>query len=57
MSTKSKNIWLKTEFLHLKDVNKAIFSRPYIKHKIIGTALGRSSRTTLSKLMKELVAA
>jgi hypothetical protein len=57
MSTKSKNIWLKTEFLHPKDVNEVIFSQPYIKPKIIGTVLRRSSRTTLSKLMEELVAA
>ena len=28
---------------------------PYIKPKIIGNVLGRSSRTTLSKLMEELV--
>jgi Fic family protein len=40
-----------------RDVNEVIFSQPYIKPKIIGTVLGRSSRTTLSKLMEELVAA
>jgi Fic family protein len=40
-----------------RDVNEVIFSQPYIKPKIIGTVLGRSSRTTLSKLMEELVGA
>jgi Fic family protein len=48
---KSKIRW------YSKDVNEAIFSQPYIKPKIIGKVLGRSSRTTLSKLMEELVAA
>jgi hypothetical protein len=42
---------------YTKEVNEAIFSQPYIKPKIIGNVLGRSSRTTLSKLMEELVAA
>ena len=40
-----------------RDVNEVIFSQPYIKPKIIGTVLGRSSRITLSKLMEELVVA
>ena len=48
---KSKIRW------YTKEVNEAIFSQPYIKPKIIGNVLGRSSRTTLSKLMEELVAA
>ena len=48
---KSKIRWYK------KEVNEAIFSQPYIKPKIIGKVLGRSSRTTLSKRMEELVAA
>ncbi len=48
---KSKIRW------YTKEVNEAIFSQPYIKPKIIGNVLGRSSRTTLSKLMDELVAA
>ncbi len=48
---KSKIKW------YTKEVNEAIFSQPYIKPKIIGHVLGRSSRTTLSKLMEELVAA
>jgi len=47
---KSKIKW------YAKEVNEAIFSQPYIKPKIIGNVLGRSSRTTLSKLMEELVA-
>lgn len=42
---------------YTKEVNEAIFSQPYIKPKIIGSVLGRSSRTTLSKRMEELVAA
>jgi Fic family protein len=42
---------------YTKEINEAIFSQPYIKPKIIGNVLGRSSRTTLSKLMEELVAA
>jgi Fic family protein len=46
---KSKIRW------YTKEVNEAIFSQPYIKPKIIGNVLGRSSRTTLSKLMEELV--
>ena len=48
---KSKIRW------YTKEVNEAIFSQPYIKPKIIGNVLGRSSRTTLSKLMEDLVAA
>jgi len=47
---KSKIRW------YSKEVNEAIFSQPYIKPKIIGKVLGRSSRTTLTKLMEELVA-
>ena len=46
---KSKIRW------YTKEVNEAIFSQPYIKPKIIGKVLGRSSRTTLTKLMEELV--
>jgi len=41
---------------YTKEVNEAVFNQPYIKPKIIGKVLGRSSRTTLSKLMEELVA-
>jgi hypothetical protein len=48
---KSKIRW------YTKEVNEAIFSQPYIKPKISGKVLGRSSRTTLTKLMEELVAA
>lgn len=48
---KSKIKW------YTKEVNEAIFSQPYIKPKIIGNVIGRSSRTTLSKRMEELVAA
>ncbi|MGA2407749.1 MAG: Fic family protein [Bacteroidales bacterium] len=42
---------------YTKEVNEAIFSQPYIKPKIIGKVLGKSSRTTMTKLMEELVAA
>ena len=38
-----------------KEVNEAIYSQPYIKPKIIGDILGKSSRTTLTKYMNELV--
>ncbi len=38
-----------------KEVNEAIYSQPYIKPVIIGKVLGKSSRTTQSKLMEELV--
>ena len=40
-----------------KEVNEALFSQPYIKQKIIGQVLGKSSRTTLTKYMEELVTA
>ncbi len=48
---KSKIRW------YTKEVNEAIFSQPYIKPTVIGRVLGRSSRTTISKRMEELVAA
>lgn len=38
-----------------KEINEAIFSQPYIKPKIIGNVLGKTSRTTLTKYMNELV--
>jgi Fic family protein len=37
-----------------KDVNEALFSQPYSRPKIIGDALKKSSRTTLTKYMEEL---
>ena len=40
-----------------KDINEAIFSQPYIKPKIIGSILEKTSRTTLTKYMGELVEA
>lgn len=40
-----------------KEVNEALFSQPYSRPKTIGEALSKSSRTTLSKYMDELVAA
>ncbi len=38
-----------------KEINEMIFSQPYIKSKMIGEILGKTSRTTLIKYMKELV--
>jgi len=38
-----------------KEVNEAIFSQPYIKPNIIGDIVGKTSRTTLTKYMNELV--
>ena len=40
-----------------KEVNEAIFSQPYLKPRVIGTLIERSSRSTLSKYMNELVKA
>ena len=48
---KSKIKW------YTKELNETIFSQPYFKPKIIGNVLGRTSRTTLSKRMEELVTA
>ena len=38
-----------------KDVNEVIFSQPYIKPKTIGQIIKKTSRTTLTKYMNELV--
>ena len=38
-----------------KEVNEAIFSQPYIKPSIIGEIIGKTSRTTLTKYINELV--
>jgi len=38
-----------------KEINEAIFSQPYIKPNLIGEILGKTSRTTLTKYMNELV--
>jgi Fic family protein len=40
-----------------REVNEVLFSQPYIKPGIIGRVLGKSSRTTQTKLMAELVGA
>lgn len=37
-----------------KEINEALFTQPYIKPKVIGSILGRTSRTTLTKYMSEL---
>ncbi len=39
-----------------KELNEAIFSQPYIKPRLIGEIIGKTSRTTLTKYMNELVA-
>lgn len=38
-----------------KEVNEAIFSQPYLKPRIIGNILGKTSRTTLTKYVNELI--
>lgn len=40
-----------------KDLNEAIFSQPYIKAKTVGEVLKKTSRTTITKYMGELVSA
>ncbi len=47
--TKDKIKW------YNKEVNEAIFSQPYIKPSVIGEVIGKSSRTTLTKYINELV--
>jgi Fic family protein len=37
-----------------KEINEALFTQPYIKPKVIGALLERTSRTTLTKYMNEL---
>lgn len=37
-----------------KEINEALFSQPYIKPKVVGEILRRTSRTTLTKYMAEL---
>ncbi len=37
-----------------KEVNEVLFSQPYVKPITVGNVVGRSSRTTLTKYMKEL---
>ena len=38
-----------------KEVNEAIFSQPYIKPSVIGKIIGKTSRTTITKYVNELV--
>lgn len=40
---------------YTKEVNEAIFSQPYIRPSLIGEIVGKTSRTTLTKYMNELV--
>ena len=40
-----------------KEVNEALFRQPYSRPKTVGDAVGRTSRTTLTKYMDELVEA
>ncbi len=37
-----------------KEINETLFTQPYIKPKVIGTVISKSSRTTLTKYMSEL---
>ncbi len=41
---------------YTKELNEVIFSQPYIKPDLIGDAIDKTSRTTLTKYMNELVA-
>ena len=38
-----------------KEVNEAIFSQPYIKPSVLGEIIGKTSRTTMTKYINELV--
>lgn len=38
-----------------KEINESIYSQPYIKPSLIGGVIGKTSRTTLTKYMNELV--
>ena len=38
-----------------KEINETLFTQPYIKPKLIGAILGKTSRTTLTKYMSELI--
>jgi len=40
---------------YTKEINEVIFSQPYIKPKMIGQTMRKTSRTTLTKYMNELV--
>jgi Fic family protein len=40
-----------------KELNEALFSQPYIKAKTVGTLMGKTSRTTITKYMEQLTAA
>lgn len=42
---------------YTKDLNEALFRQPYSRPKIVGDALSKTSRTTLTKYMEELVQA
>ena len=37
-----------------KEINEALFTQPYVKPKVIGAVLSKTSRTTLTKYMSEL---
>ncbi len=40
-----------------KEINEALFSQPYSRAKTVGEVLGKTSRTTLTKYMDELIEA
>lgn len=39
---------------YTKEINEVLFNQPYLKQKIIGEVVGRTSRTTLTKYMSDL---
>ncbi|HAA13579.1 MAG TPA: Fic family protein [Cytophagales bacterium] len=39
---------------YTKEVNEALFTQPYLKPRLLGEVLGRTSRTTLTKYAQEL---
>ena len=39
---------------YTKEVNEALFTQPYLKQRLLGEVLGRTSRTTLTKYSHEL---
>lgn len=50
-STSKKLKW------YTPELNLALFSRPYVKQKLVGSITGARSRTTLTKYMQQLVEA
>ena len=58
LSADERNILLALELMKNRDnkeINEAIFSQPYIKPNVLGEIIGKTSRTTLTKYINELV--